>query len=446
MRRTTVISGLAGAAPALLLASTMLAAAADMPLVTKAPRAAAVTDWRGFYFGVHAGAGSALGRGDYDEVGDHGPIDFAGRGVIGGVQGGYNAQFGRWVLGLELDASWAGLKDSRTDGDGDSQELRTRFLGSARLRNGLTVDNVLLYSTFGLAYGKSRFTVTGGDVPSPATRNLDAWGLVSGFGAEWAVAPNWSVRGEYLYYRFDKRADIPALTNDSDGNDYVKLDGVHVARLAVNYRFGGPTIGTPSAAPAADWRGFYVGLHGGYGWSRQVGAYDEVGDSGSFDINPRGGVFGGHAGYNWQSGAWVYGVEADATWSGMTNSRVDREAETEDLKTSRLASLRGRFGIAADDRLTYLTAGVGYGRSLIRVTGSDVPSPAERAFSSWGAVVGAGTEWAFAPGWSARLESLVYLFDHKEPLTALTNDSDAQDYLRQGSVGVIRAGVTYRFR
>ena len=50
--------------------------------------------------------------------------------------------------------------------------------------------------------------------------------------------------------------------------------------------------------------------------------------------------------------------------------------------------------------------------------------------------------WPFL---AARLEGLTYLADNQRGITRLTVDSDRQDFVRQGLVGVIRAGVNYRF-
>jgi outer membrane immunogenic protein len=299
---------------------------------------------------------------------------------------------------------------------------------------------VLIFGTIGLAYVRSEFTAVG-DVPSPATRDVNAFGIVSGFGAEVALASNWSLRGEYLYYAVNHREDITTLTSESAGSDFVKIDGIHVARIAANYRFNASQAAM--AAPAVNWSGVYIGAHAGYGRSRITGIYDTADDHGSFDIDPRGFLGGGQIGFNWQNGAWVYGIEADGSWSGMDDDRVDTDGDTQTLKTTSLFSLRGRVGIAASDRLYYVTAGWGHGRSKLDVVESGVP--ASVSFNANGAVIGSGTEWAFAPNWSARLEGLTYLFDKRVAIPTLTTDSGAEDFVRQSTVNVIRVGLNYRF-
>ncbi|CAM5761214.1 porin [Labrys miyagiensis] len=93
-----------------------------------------------------------------------------------------------------------------------------------------------------------------------------------------------------------------------------------------------------------DWSGLYVGLHGGYSWSRltQEGAKENV-NRGSTGL---------HAGYNFQYGNLVFGFENDLNyiWSdGKKNGNVSLDWD---------GSARGRLGYAWDRTLFYGTAGV----------------------------------------------------------------------------------------
>lgn len=435
---------------AVVASSTALGAirvsAADLPAkASPLPAAipAGVADWSGFYLGGHVGWASPEFRGTYDDVSDNRPIDLTGSGVVYGAQAGYNLQFGRLVYGVEVDGTWGTADASRRDREGDRERMETSMLASARLRSGAVIDNIWLYGTIGIGYVRSKFTVTGSDDPSPASRDIDGYGLASGFGAELALTPNWSMRAEYLYYAINARKDLRGLTDDSDPRDFAKLDGVHVLRFAANYRFGGAALSSASVAPSMDWSGLYVGGHGGWGRSRILGVYDEAGDSGSFDIDPIGFLGGGQIGYNFQRGAWVYGIEGDGSFADMKNDRIDSERDTQKLETSSLASVRARLGFAADNRLYYITAGWGRIDSKLSVT--EAGRPASRSFDSDAFVFGSGVDWAFTPNWSARLEGLTYLADNQRGTTRLTVDSDRQDFVRQGLVGVIRAGVNYRF-
>src|SRR5262245_12999420 len=68
------------------------------------------------------------------------------------------------------------------------------------------------------------------------------------------------------------------------------------------------------------WTGFYIGGNVGWGGAGddRVGFHfdgDFLGDVGNAKPN---GIFGGgQIGYNWQTGAWVFGVETDLQFSGL---------------------------------------------------------------------------------------------------------------------------------
>src|SRR5262245_2690417 len=77
------------------------------------------------------------------------------------------------------------------------------------------------------------------------------------------------------------------------------------------------------------WTGFYIGGNGGYSWGRSetdaaffnpltgVGIVAPAGSTTGFDFDLNGWVAGGQIGYNWQSGNWVWGLEADFQGSGQ---------------------------------------------------------------------------------------------------------------------------------
>jgi outer membrane immunogenic protein len=70
---------------------------------------------------------------------------------------------------------------------------------------------------------------------STATRS----GWTGGGGIEWGFWPNWSVKFEWLYMKFENR---PFFTLLADGpRSSVTLDD-NVVRAGINYRFGGPVV------------------------------------------------------------------------------------------------------------------------------------------------------------------------------------------------------------
>ena len=103
--------------------SAQLAFAADLP--TKAPLAPApmmppVYNWTGFYIGGQVGGGWGHSTTTPVDASASFPAGFVQRsldpsGVLGGVYGGYNYQWGQLVLGIDGDYSWARLNGSAVD-------------------------------------------------------------------------------------------------------------------------------------------------------------------------------------------------------------------------------------------------------------------------------------------------------------------------------------------
>jgi outer membrane immunogenic protein len=149
----------------------------------------------------------------------------------------------------------------------------------------------------------------------------------------------------------------------------------------------------PVAAPINDWTGFYIGAMGGY-------AQENASGSGTLS----GGFAGGTVGYNWQSGAMVYGLEADAAWADV-NATVGLpgllavSANIRDLGT-----VRGRIGVAFSQVLLYGTGGFAWADNRMNVTVLGTNFSESHVHTGWTA--GAGVEVMFAPKWSVKAEYL----------------------------------------
>lgn len=105
------------------------------------------------------------------------------------------------------------------------------------------------------------------------------------------------------------------------------------------------------ATPIKGWEGGYAGIALGYGFSGKN-------RTGSEAIQPRGILGSGFAGWNFQSGGFVYGVEGDVGYNAMKGS-----ASRVSAKGGFDGSLRARLGYAVtDDLLLYATAGGAAGR------------------------------------------------------------------------------------
>ena len=153
------------------------------------------------------------------------------------------------------------------------------------------------------------------------------------------------------------------------------------------------------AAPMTIWSGFYIGAMGGYA------AQDDATING-VDIGMDGGFVGGTVGYNWQSGQWVFGIEADGAWADI-NASETALGVTVTSRINALGTVRGRLGVAFDTVLLYATGGYAWMNNEVDIT---IPVLAVAASDDqWhhGYAVGAGIEWMFAPKWSFKAE---YLF------------------------------------
>ena len=85
------------------------------------------------------------------------------------------------------------------------------------------------------------------------------------------------------------------------------------ADMDPRYRQQQPYVKAPLYNPAFSWTGFYLGLNGGGGWGSSH--WDRASD-----LDLSGGLIGGTAGFNWQMGQVVVGIEGDADWSGISGT------------------------------------------------------------------------------------------------------------------------------
>lgn len=231
-----------------VLCSVPAAHAADLAYKSAPPRAVAapVYSWTGFYLGVNAGIGGD--KVDYPfnilagaATGSLGLQSFGG---FAGAQIGYNYQFAPgWVAGVEADIQWANMRsnlNANVNVGAAALALdagtEVKWFGTARGRVGYTLlPQMLLYATGGYAYGQETTHLTVNPALLAFSRNANLSGYVVGGGVEYAFAPNWSAKTEYLFYDFGKRnvfnggAAVP-LVVDND----IQL---HTLKFGVNYRF-----------------------------------------------------------------------------------------------------------------------------------------------------------------------------------------------------------------
>lgn len=157
-----------------------------------------------------------------------------------------------------------------------------------------------------------------------------------------------------------------------------------------------------------NWAGAYVGAYAGHEWMRSTHDLSMVGGA-QFPTGSHPGqgfVGGANAGYNWQAGRFVVGIEADVgTGSRMDFVHRNGFQAAGSTSISWQTSVRARFGLAFGPVLVYGTAGVGWAK----VSGTD--GPIAGPFARWdetrqGSVFGGGLQYALTDRWSARAEAL----------------------------------------
>jgi outer membrane immunogenic protein len=199
--------------------------------------------WRGFYIGANAGYG--WGNDDHVTLSGPGAAGSFGAysldGWFGGGQVGYNAQVDRLVLGVEADIQAADISDgtSGTVSGGGNYFGRARadidWFSTLRGRVGYAAGPTLLYFTGGLAFADVDSNVSASNGVTSVSMSNDSieTGYTLGGGLEWAFAPSWSLKSEYLYVNLgDQTLTSPGGTFTS-AND---LD-FHTVRVGLNYRF-----------------------------------------------------------------------------------------------------------------------------------------------------------------------------------------------------------------
>jgi outer membrane immunogenic protein len=230
------------------------------------------------------------------------------------------------------------------------------------------------------------------------------------------------------------------------------------AGIAVAADMPAPVKAPPQQfARVYDWTGFYIGANVGGGWAKtnsdfSIGALTSFA---SVDESLIGAIAGGQVGYNWQSGAAVFGLEADFQWSGLKGGIsapcppvfCAGLAAAYDQKVAWFGTVRGRLGYASDGWLIYATGGYAYSRFEIDAfaTAAGIASAAvNRGETRNGWTAGAGIEVMLARNWTARIEYLYLDFGEKGGSVPLTGLPPLLDSTRL-QMSVVRAALNYKF-
>lgn len=170
---------------------------------------------------------------------------------------------------------------------------------------------------------------------------------------------------------------------------------------------------TVGVASAQDWSGLYVGAHAGSA-SRESSWNDLDDDWGGgvqADDEESALILGGHVGYNWQHGNWVFGAQGGFSYADLSKTEFVNGDVDVDNSQSFIADARAHVGYAFGSILPYATFGAAYSdteHSWLEIDDTDDSWQDFGNETGW--VYGAGVAYAFAPNWSTGLEYVHYDF------------------------------------
>jgi outer membrane immunogenic protein len=453
----------------LMLGGPALSADLSVAPTYKAPAfVTAPYSWTGFYVGANLGYGVGQSEGTYTFGPGLGTEIFNSvpGGVFGGGQIGYNYQIGSIVIGAETDIQGSGISDTRTcllncfaAGTAAQLSQKLDWFGTTRARVGLATGPVLTYITGGLAYGETETGITttlpAGGSAVTTTSNRSGW--VWGTGVEAALGGNWTAKAEYLYVDLGSVAVAGTVPAAGFTGTFSTKYQEQLFRGGVNYKFG-PEQTVASYGPAYNWNGLFIGGVFSYGLGRDPSTLTVAGATNeTFDLSPRGFLGGGIAGYNWQFGRWVTGIETDVEGNfgdGYLTCAFGCTAATATVinqKTPWIGTTRGRLGYAVGPALFYGTAGVAYGESKESITATAVGTGSAFSFdhTNVGWTAGGGIEnkldilGLLGPNWTTRTE---YLYvDLGNVSDTFTNAAGAQTLSSNVHEHLWRTVVTYKF-
>ena len=228
------------------------ALAADLPYRRSAPPVLAVPPsftWTGAYLGLQA---AGVVGGDFKGATASPLPTVATQGNVGGFlvggTAGYNYQLrpgDSFVVGIEGDLALAGFGNkTNIVGPGfGTGFLKTRshgYFSTIRGRVGYAWGPLLVYVTGGGAFTEASLGAgfnAPGLLSSAVVSTKSLSGYVVGAGAEYAVTPNVSLKGEYLYSDFGRTSfAYPTIGSAVIPKINTELN-VHQLKVGVNYKF-----------------------------------------------------------------------------------------------------------------------------------------------------------------------------------------------------------------
>ena len=241
-----LVLALAGAAFAAPASAADIPEVAEIEVMSPTP---AAYDWTGFHIGLNLGGGISNGKSDFGVAGGGNFLsaDNELSGVLGGVQAGYDWQFGQAVIGLETDFQFSGLEGdlkAPCPAGACGIPVNARFtqklpwFGTVRARAGYAADSFLVYATGGFAYGeaKTEGRANGGGLSARFDRTETRTGWTVGGGIAVALAEHVSLKLEYDYVDLGTMNGRFRLPGAPDLTYSTRLTE-NIVRAGLDYRF-----------------------------------------------------------------------------------------------------------------------------------------------------------------------------------------------------------------
>ncbi len=230
-------------------------------------------------------------------------------------------------------------------------------------------------------------------------------------------------------------------------------------------------------AAAADWSGFYVGLHAGYGfgeadqeallsgqWSAEpAGLRNFVSANWTADQEPEGVIYGVHGGYDHELGSGIVaGIEGEYTRLGMEDERATASlpsgfgpsyAFSNRVEVDHQIAARLKLGYDFGPILIYATGGYAFfnvdaSASVLSSGGYSKTGSIDKSTHGW--VEGIGAEVPLRDHWSAHFLFIHTNFDKFDfatvynPGSTFTSPAYGENFENDFEVNFLRLGFSYR--
>ena len=229
------------------------------------------------------------------------------------------------------------------------------------------------------------------------------------------------------------------------------LSSVATVAMAFNASAADMAIKAPVYVAPFSWTGFYLGASAGAIGLSSENTYSTSapGVPANSDTNRGSGVLaGGTVGYNFQTGQWVIGIEADYS---MASAQTGNSANFNGVggngiaNISNFGTVRGRLGWASDHTLLFITGGVAWG-DVTNTASAPIFAPGCRqGFSGTrtGWTFGGGVEHALTDHFTVKLEALYVDFGTKSISSNVSGCNFGYQAKTTAAIG--RLGLNYKF-